>query len=232
MPKLIVAGCSFSDSIEVDGLQNKTSWGKELAKLLGYEYQHEGAGCGSNYRMWRVITSGIMAGTITSNDLVCVQYTNNDRMEFWSDTEHKEDPKKSSYERYPQGGSLIRFKDGAWSWHGQYPNERKFFFTYETHFCNPTYNDHMFTVYHEMFQCLLKEHRIPTIFCYTRYKYFNQDIKLKYPFKSWAFREDGDKINDTRFWASPNDGAHLSDVGHRDFALQVYNHLQPLTFEF
>ena len=234
MSKLIVAGCSFSDDIETENgkYTNQTCWGKELAQLLGREYVHQGAGCGSNYRMWRVITTGILEGSITNKDLVCVQYTNNDRKEFWSDTEHKEDPKKSSYERWHKGGSLIRFKDGAWTWHGQYPNERKFFFQYETHFCEPTYNDHMFRVYNQMFQCLLKEYCIPTIFCYTRYKYFNNLIPLIDPFKAWAFRENGDNIKNQDFWLSHDDGEHLNDLGHKDFALQMYNHLQPLTLKF
>lgn len=220
MPRLLVAGCSFSDQIE----DNTTSWGAELAKLLGYEYQHEGAGCGSNYRMWRVITTAIMEGQITDQDLVCVQYTNNDRMEFWSDSVHTEDPRTSSYEPYAQG-SLVRFKDGAWTWSGQYPKERKFFFEYERHFCSPQYNDHMFGVYHEMFQCLLKQHRIPTVFCYTRYKFFDQDIPLKEPFKSWAFRENGTHIRCQDFWLTADDGDHLNDLGHKDFAQQVHAHL-------
>lgn len=223
----MVVGCSFSDQLE----KNQTSWGHELALLLGYEYLHEARGCGSNYRMWRVVTTAVLEGTLTSKDLLCVQYTNNDRMEFWSDTVHQGDPKLGSWEPWPQGGSLERFKDEAWSWNGQYPNLRKFFFQYETHFCNPTYNDHMFKVYHAMFQCLLKEHHIPTVFMQTRYKYFDNQIDLIAPFKSWAFREDADEIKNTANWYEPDDGAHLSDSGHRQFAGQVHAHLASLSFE-
>jgi hypothetical protein len=222
MPKLLVTGCSFSDVLEY----NKTSWGHELANLLGYEYLHEARGCGSNYRMWRTVTTAIMNGDINHKDLVCIQYTNNDRMEFWSDIKHTEPSKLGSWEPWPHGGSLERFKDGAWSWTGQYPNLRKFFFTYETHFCNPTYNDHMFKVYNLMFQCMLKEFKIPTVFLYTRYKYFDENIELLDPFKSWAFREDGEQIDNKDNWYEPDDGSHLSDHGHKQFAAQVYNHVQ------
>jgi hypothetical protein len=227
----MVVGCSFSDEIEVDGVVNQTCWGRELSKMLDLEYVHEARGCGSNYRMWRVVTTAVLEGTLTNKDLLCVQYTNNDRMEFWSDAVHREDPKFSSYEPWGEG-SLVRFKDGAWSWSGQYVNERKLFYQYEQHFCNPEYNDHMFKVYHEMFQCLLSQYQIQTVFCYTRYKYFDYMIDLREPYKSWAFKEDGTKIRRSEFWATPTDGDHLNDHGHKDFADQVYRHVNSLTFKF
>jgi hypothetical protein len=78
MSKLIVAGCSVSDYTNV-----KKVWGEYLAEQLNYEYVHEAAGCGSNYRMWRVLTTHILNGNITANDTVVVQYTTLERNEFW-----------------------------------------------------------------------------------------------------------------------------------------------------
>ena len=46
--KLCVAGCSFSDYTKVDKV-----WGEYLAEKLDVDYLHEGAGCGSNWRIWR-----------------------------------------------------------------------------------------------------------------------------------------------------------------------------------
>ena len=224
----MVVGCSFSDQLEY----NKTNWGAELAGQLNYDHVHEARGCGSNYRMWRTVTTAILEGTLTSKDLLCVQYTNNDRVEFWSDTVHQGDPRLGSWEPWHQGGSIERFKDGAWTWNGQYPNLRKFFFQYETHFCNPSYNDHMFKVYHTMFQCLLKEHQIPAVFMYTRYKYFDGQFTLVDPFAAWAFREDTEQIKNTANWYALDDGAHLNDQGHKQFADQVYRHLDSLSFKF
>ena len=79
--KLIVAGCSVSDYTRVD-----TVYGKILADSIGYDYVHHGAGCGSNYRIWKKLTQMLMSGDLTDCDIVLVQYTQIDRREFWSDT--------------------------------------------------------------------------------------------------------------------------------------------------
>ena len=79
MRKLFTAGCSVS-------IRNncKTSYPEELAKLLNYELVNCAAGCGSNYRIWRMITKHIIDGNLTSDDLVIIQYTDQIRREFWS----------------------------------------------------------------------------------------------------------------------------------------------------
>lgn len=224
MPKLYVAGCSFSDQIE----SNQTSWGKELAKKLNYDYVHHGAGCGSNFRIWRTITTAIIQNKLTSKDLLCVQYTNNDRKEFWSDSKHEEDPRELKQD-YWDNGSLIRFKEGAWSWSAPYDTEIQFLKLYEQHFCNPRYNDSIFAINNLMFQCLLKEYKIPTIFCFTRYKNIDEVNMLDH-FKNWVFTENYKFRKKKNFWLTQDDSWHMNDEGHRNFANQVYLHLQTLTF--
>ena len=65
MANLLVAGCSVSDYTQVDKV-----WGEYLAEDLGLNYIHEGAGCGSNWRMWRVIVDAVKTKQITPNDIV------------------------------------------------------------------------------------------------------------------------------------------------------------------
>ena len=50
--KIAVAGCSVSD---YTGEGVERVYGEILAESLNVEYIHEGAGIGSNYRMWRKI---------------------------------------------------------------------------------------------------------------------------------------------------------------------------------
>ena len=89
--KICVAGCSFSDYTKVDKV-----YGEYLAEKLGYDYLHEGAGCGSNWRIWRQVYKNIRDHHLTSNDILIVQYTITERQEFYSrfDLEHKVDTKQ------------------------------------------------------------------------------------------------------------------------------------------
>ena len=81
--KVIVAGCSFSDYME----DNSYVYGDRLAMMLGATYIHEGAGAGSNWRIWRRITKMVLDDFLMPNDIVIIQYTGLERTEFWSDSQ-------------------------------------------------------------------------------------------------------------------------------------------------
>ena len=93
---------------------------------------HEGAGGGSNYRIWRKISNHIIDGYLKDNDILIVQYTETVRNEFWSAF-----PDTRVYDQFPNqpknadeshdNGTVIRYKYGAWHW--QNFNEEKHFFT-------------------------------------------------------------------------------------------------------
>ena len=63
MTKLIVAGCSVSDYTCVDKV-----WREYLSDQLTIPYMHEAVACGSNYRIWRKLSSHIINRTITPDD--------------------------------------------------------------------------------------------------------------------------------------------------------------------
>lgn len=213
MKKLFVAGCSVSDYTEVDEV-----YGEIIARMLGREYVHEGSGCGSNWRIWRRITNHIINGNLTPNDLLIVQYTTLERREFWSFNE-KDEPnaKFRMRERYrnPLGGDIIKFKYCLYE-HQNFPNEGKLFELIEKKFTNPYFDMDVFQTQHLMFQCLLKEYNIPTIFFGF---YHNQDtIRLMDYFKDSYFHVDEIK-GDLNYLLK--DLGHFNKNGHEYVAKRM-----------
>ena len=223
--KLIVAGCSFSDFTKVDN-----PYGQLLSEKLGRDYIHEGAGCGSNYRIWRRLTSMILDGAITDNDLLVIQYTDKIRQEFYS--------------RYPQNraykgpnckdairvlddysdGHIIRFKIGAHVW--QYNQEEKDLFRmHEDGFLSSDFAKEQFTINNYNFQSMLVRHNIKCIFVKTwRYRY-HLDTKILPEFEPYVFY-DLDTNHEHNL--APDDHGHLSQEGHEAFSEKLYTHIKAL----
>lgn len=159
--KLFVAGCSVSDYSQVDEV-----YGEILAKKLNVEYVHEGSVCGSNWRIWRKIVNYIINNNLTPDDLLVVQYTTTERKEFWSFNEKDEvGGKIKMRERYnnPLGGDIIKFKSWMYKYQ-EFKNEGQLFEILENQFTNPYFDMDVFQTQHLMFQTLLKDYNIPTIF--------------------------------------------------------------------
>ena len=150
MKKLFVAGCSVSDYTKVDKV-----YGEYLSEKLNYEYVHEGAGCGSNWRIWRKITNHILNGNLTPNDLLIVQYTTIERREIWSRENYiSKNEKIELREEYKDGGNIVRFKMGSHAWQ-QREGEKKFFKLYEENFLSDDFEKEVFKTQNVMFQTLL-----------------------------------------------------------------------------
>jgi hypothetical protein len=149
--KLIVGGCSVSDYTPgVDRV-----YGEILAEKIGADYIHEGAGCGSNYRMWRNITRMVMNNEIDENDIVLMQYTESTRQEYWSSTVKIGDQRMAGNielrdKKYD--GDIIRFKAGV-NWIGKY--EKKFFELKEKHFTSIEFDEECFEYHHYLFHNLM-----------------------------------------------------------------------------
>jgi hypothetical protein len=222
--RLIVAGCSFSDYLA----NNKTVYGQELATKLGCTYVHQGAGCGSNWRTWRVIGGMLLRGEITSNDLVVVQYTGMERREFWSRFTHKiaTPAGRPTREPYDQG-CLIRYKSGANTWQPN-PAECDFFKTYEENHVSVAYEAEWFALQHYQFQLLLKAHAIPCIFITSRIAVNETDIDLIEPYAQSKFYEPFAFKADRQNWYSDTDSAHFCDHGHRRLADILHAHVNTL----
>lgn len=221
--KLFVAGCSFSDYTKVDKV-----YGEYLSDKLNCEYVHEGAGCGSNYRIWRKIVGHVLEGNLTSDDLLVVQYTGIDRREFWSANPPM--PMREPYTRIMtqepsyDGGSIIRYKWNSHTWQ-DYPDEKQLFELYEKNFVNPRYEAECFKVYSTMFQHFLIANRIKTVF--TRVRAWHHDPKSYLPiFNQYMYNEPEEFMNDKRTWLSLEDMTHLSQEGHEMYSENLYNHIQ------
>jgi hypothetical protein len=221
--KLFVAGCSISDYTKVSKV-----YGEFLAEKLGCEYVHEGAGCGSNWRIWRVITNHIMTGNLTPDDLLVVQYTGREREEFWSrfdPTAAEMSPNSLDHlcvTEVPNfGGSIIRYKAGAGEWQDQ--PVKDFFNTYEQNHLHTKFERERFRAHNFMFQHMLLTKNIRTIFVRSRRSPPMSLTDLLPEFRNEAFVEPYDDIS--AYDLSSEDYAHMSQLGHEVFAGWLYDHI-------
>lgn len=223
--KLCVAGCSFSDYTHV-----KKVYGEFLAERLGFDYIHEGAGCGSNYRIWRRIVNHILNGNLTPNDIIIIQYTNPERKEFYTTNPpfpYVNLPEDALIISEPyQSGSLIRYKYQADSWQ-DYENDKLFFKMYESDHINIEYEKELFLVYHNMFQCFLKENKMRVCFIDGQYARLNTlNLKTLDYFEDYKFNEPSDFMHHIENRLLPNDGGHMSITGHQRYSDLLYTHIE------
>lgn len=207
--KLVVGGCSVSDRTEV-----YECYGEILARNIGVEYIHYGAGCGSNYRMWRKITKDIIDGNITEGDIVIIQYTQPWRDEYWScyyEKKNRFDPHGNiEYRDKYNNGDIIRWKPMI---SGADNNENKFFELKEKFFTNIEYELERFECNHFLFHTTLINKGINVL-------YFVPEGSLSGYGKEFEeyFNKNGE-IHLTRFYNVRTDEllpdlAHLSAKGH------------------
>ena len=157
--KLIVGGCSASDyTTGVDRV-----YGEVLAENINAEYVHHGAGCGSNYRIWRNITRMIMNNEISEDDILIIQYTEATRQEFWSSSILSEDERHDGSERRDKkyDGDVIRFKSSLPMIN---KTEQKFFKLKEAHFTSIEFDEERFEYNHFLFHNLLVSKNIKIVY--------------------------------------------------------------------
>jgi len=222
--KLFVAGCSFSDYTKVEKV-----YGEFLAEKLGCEYVHEGAGAGSNWRIWRTITTHVMSGNLTSDDILVVQYTGREREEFWTDFPQPDTaflPRTidslNTIDRCANGGNIIRFKANAGSWQNN-PEECDFFKTYEKYFVNIHFENERFRAHNFMFQHMLISNNIRTIFIRGIRVPLFPDKEILPEFRPYVY--DMGYEYDPAHNLSPSDTSHLNQLGHEVFAGRLFDHI-------
>ena len=216
--KLFTAGCSVSTRNSCN-----ISYPEELSNLLNYELVNCAAGCGSNYRIWRILTKHIMDGDLTSDDLVIIQYTEPIRREFWSRfcTENKDVNMVDLYDE----GTIIRFKFNSHTW--QRTNEEtEFLKLYEENFINDNFEMESFRVNNFNFQHMLKNNNIKVIFIKTnRLGRLNENIDFftfnQYK-KSFFYDFSNEDITNNQ---TETDSCHFSDKGHKLIAKNLYQHI-------
>lgn len=216
MKKLFVAGCSVSDYTKVDKV-----YGEYLSEKLNYEYVHEGAGCGSNWRIWRKITNHILNGNLTPNDLLIVQYTTIERREIWSRENYiSKNEKIELREDYKDGGNIVRFKMGSHAWQ-QREGEKKFFKLYEENFLSDDFEKEVFKTQNVMFQTLLKNYNIPTIFLGFYLSLEQKTMTLLPEFEENSYLGINRFLEEKYFLE--NDNGHFSDLGHQMVSEKLYD---------
>jgi len=217
MKKLIVAGCSFSDR-----WHNPKSYGDYIAEKMNLSYDHQAVSCGSNYRIWRVITNKIMKKEITSDDLLIIQYSEITRSEFCS----VEDPTPTDQvsEKYDADSYIIRYKLGAEHWHGK-NFVSKFIKNYTKFFIYDKFELEKFKINDYNFKCMLKQNNINAYFFVASW-YLPKNI-----FNSNDLFYDKTYINHDKYrylpyCASKTDSHHLSDIGMREVANDLINFIK------
>ena len=222
--KLVVAGCSVSDR----GNAN-ICYGDALSELLNVPYIHHGSGCGSNYRIWRVITNMILNNELTSNDQLIIQYTTVNRREFWTSNwvpedqrtyNSKENSKNNTgivqlVEQYKDDGLLVKYKRLADTWQTN-KQTAGFFKQYNEQFSSNEYDYDLFRINHYNFSNMLKANNINVLFV-SMFGYCGTDIikevSCGYPVLRIGL-EDMDPEH------RQEDQGHFTDSGHR-YAAQL-----------
>jgi len=233
--KLIVSGCSLSDYTKVN-----INYGEILSKTINYDYIHLAAGCGSNERIWRVVTKQILNTTITSNDTLVIQYTTQDRREFFSRHGYNDPPETETSKFTPlretfKGGEIIKYKLDADTWQ-PFDEEKKFFKIYQDNFLSVEYNVEVFLQNHYRFLCLLAFYKIRTVFIESIYLHSGVDlltpehdeyIKSLSTIDTKLFSNLNicDLIETKHYQLSNDDPWHLNELGHEAVADRLKTHL-------
>ena len=219
--KLLVAGCSVSDRGNLD-----YCYGDVLSEKLGYEYIHEGSGCGSNFRIWRVVTNMIMNKEITPEDKVVIQYTSTHRQEFW--TSHPIDEKDYIGENqlvhpYKDFGHLIKFKMNSHSWQTHKKN-KEFFKLYQDGHVSKDYANEVFAVNHFNFANTLIAYNINAVFL-NAFTYYDSNL-LVLPQGLDAIYIGVDDLKPEHIQQKNPAPSHFTDEGHTYVANCLYDYFK------
>jgi hypothetical protein len=220
MPKLIVAGCSYSDRFF-----NEKCYGDYLSDRLNLDYIHKAKNCGSNYSIWRTISTMVINKEIDPDDIVLIQYTEITREEFYTAL----DPNTNHVVREHYGdGWIIRYKLGCEQWNTTRPIQ-KMLKTYSDYMVSREFESERFIFNDYNFQCLLEKFNINAYFlrlsCYSQISEDGSELQiLSDYFKNRVFTERT-KYTVHPFCFSDSDPWHLSDMGHRELANDLHTFL-------
>ena len=216
--KLIVAGCSFSDRFHVE-----QCYGEILADKVNLQYLHQARACGSNYAIWRRISTLVLNGTINSDDVLLIQYTEFTRNEFatWIDVSSND----SLVDRYDDETWVIRYKiDIDRLYHNK--TVRHFLKKYNDNFVQIKFEEEKFRTNNFNFQCMLALNKINAFFlnlnCYAPDGYIWYTIPY---FKDRVYA-DQVSLQHLPYCISEQDPWHMSQIGHQKLAGELHDYLQ------
>jgi hypothetical protein len=247
-PKLVVIGCSFSARTRVSHC-----YGDYLSELLGIEYMHLAKGASSNDRTWRVLTKHILDGTITSDDLVIVQYTDMHRREFPSYGHNYEvyyDPASSMIlgpiEKYQSSFAeedvyfVSHYKADSHLWQAN-DADAEIHCAYQKNCSVEEFDLDYFYTRHQQFEAFCKVNNIKLILFWTRYTHQQTDfiVKMVGEYGRKFLLLENSYLRDlpeqtVRSYelghdgGNPDiwDGSHLNETGHKFTAERLFDHIQ------
>jgi hypothetical protein len=218
--KLFVFGCSLSDRTDVDH-----SYG-DILKTIGNfdEYIHEGAGVGSNDRIYRKIYNYITNKTLTPKDTIIIQLTQTFREEVISYSnnfellavgKHNKVP-INLREKYNEEYAIIRFKPFR-APHGS-KHEQDYFSLKESYFTNKEWSDEKHKQLFYALQTMLLYNNIKNVIILLVDPYVKKDqYEIIKEYKNNVFETTIRKEH----YLSHNDDRHYNQQGHQYLAEQL-----------
>lgn len=224
--KLIVAGCSASDYSQV-----KHPYGEVLASQSDKfsDYIHRAAGCGSNYRIMRIITHDIMKGIITPDDLLIVQWTTLERDEVASAFKrddalaiNRSGGKRINFrDDFSKDIDIIRYKIHSSEFHHMEKIESEYLKLKEDWFTHMEFERERFDRYSHMFQTMLVYNNINTIFF--KFSGYANSFKPIREFENRIF----EYLNpEEEYRQSKDDWGHLNQEGHNYVANELQRFIE------
>jgi len=213
-PKLIVGGCSFSSAL---GVEQEEKWPALVSARLKTQLIDEAAVAGSNYRIWRKITTHIHTGNVTNRDIVIIQYTEPHRTELYSPIQRTPDhpslvpgDQNAQAEPYRDYGYIVKNK---WGLDKNGVGDEKKIGKITMKFSCDEFDFEQFQVQHLMFQGYLKSLRFKHVY-FLRGGNYSPELKdiTDYPIID---------CTDTLQHHLPNDVWHMNKQGHKIVAQRV-----------
>ena len=223
--KVFTFGCSFSDYM----WKVTKPYGHYVAEKLDCKYIHEGAGCGSNSRIFRKFFEYLRNGDINKNTLVTLQFTERSRDEIWYNNVLKEDMMSFnggiSYVEELDNGGIFRYK---WDLYELYSDKNlKRIIKDKTDYC---YSEEFYTnktkniMYSIIEVC--KSKNIPFVIINGDYNDNYEDYKNREDLKVVNYR-DIQRNYPTYFKETTDyDYSHISQEGHNELGKRILNKLE------
>lgn len=223
--KVFTFGCSFSDYA---WKVNKT-YGQYIAEELNSEYIHEGAGCGSNERIFRKFFEYLRNGDIDNSSLVTLQFTEPSREELWFNTYVEKDATghfggKEMIEKFDDGG-IYKYKWDSYKWSSDKEVSRimkdKTNFSLSTEFSVLKAKNIMYSIIE-----ICKSKKIPFVILNGAYNRDYLDYKDETEFLVVGYQDIQEKYPTYLFNTTKYDYSHISEVGHIELGKKILNKIK------
>ena len=223
--KVFTFGCSFSDYM----WKITKTYGQYVAEELNAEYIHEGAGCGSNERIFRKFFEYLRNGDISKTSLVTLQFTEVSREEMWFNNYVEKDATghfggKEMIEKFDEGG-IFKYKWDSYKWNSDKDISRimkdKTDFSLSYEFSLVKVKNIMFSIIE-----VCKSKEIPFIVLNGAYNRDYLNYKDETEFLVVEYQDIQQKYPTYLYDTTDYDYSHLSQEGHIKLGKKILNKLE------